>query len=223
MRVDIVTIFPGIFRPLDESIVGRARRDGLIEVNIVDLREFTGDERRTVDDKPYGGGPGMLMTPEPLFKAVEALRTDRAKVLLTSPQGRVFRQSVARGLSREAHLIILCGHYEGVDERVRQHLADMELSIGDFVLTSGNLAAMVVVDAVARLLPGALGSPMSEVEESFSNGMLEYPQYTRPADFRGMKVPEVLLSGNHAAIEDWRRGEAARRTRERRPDLLDGQ
>jgi len=189
-------------------------------VNPVDLRGYTHDAHRTVDDKPYGGGPGMLMKVEPLFEAVEDLRAEGSKVLLTSPQGEPFSQRIASELAKERHLIIICGHYEGVDDRVRQALVDRELSIGDYVLTSGNLPAMVMLDAIVRLLPGALGSPESSESESFSDGLLEYPQYTRPAEFREMKVPEVLLSGNHAQIAAWRLEESKKKTRQRRPDLL---
>ncbi len=221
MTIDIVTIFPGVFAgPFGESIVGRAVEKGLLTINIVDLREYTDDRRRTVDDKPYGGGPGMLMMAGPLFKAVESLRTEKSKVILMTPQGEVFRQRVAENLSGERHLVIICGHYEGVDERVRLSLVDMEISIGDFILTNGNLPAMVVTEAVARLVPGVLGSEESRESESFSNGMLEYPQYTRPVDFHGMRVPEILLSGDHGQIRVWRESEALERTTKRRPDLL---
>jgi tRNA (guanine37-N1)-methyltransferase len=207
---------------LATSIVGRAREQGLVQINPVDLRGYTHDAHRTVDDKPYGGGPGMLMKVEPLFEAVEALRSEGAKVVMTSPQGEPFKQGVAQELAAESHLIFICGHYEGVDERVRQALVDRELSIGDYVLTSGNLPALVMVDAIVRLLPGVLGCPESSVSESFADGLLEYPQYTRPPEFRGMQVPEILLSGNHAKIAKWRLEEARRRTSERRPDLLEG-
>ena len=221
MRIDIVTIFPELFQGhLATSIVGRAREQGLVQINPVDLRGYTHDAHRTVDDKPYGGGPGMLMKVEPLFEAVESLRTEGAKVIMTSPQGEPFNQGIAQELAAESHLIVICGHYEGVDDRVRQALVDRELSIGDYVLTSGNLPALVMIDAVVRLLPGALGSPESSVSESFSDGLLEYPQYTRPPEFRGMKVPDVLISGNHAKIAKWRLGQAMERTRQRRPDLL---
>lgn len=220
LRIDIITLFPDIFfGPLASSIVGRARKENIVDINVVDLRNYTHDKRKTVDDKPFGGGPGMLMKPEPLFEAVESLKKDGAKVILTTPRGERFSQSMARELSKESHLIVICGHYEGVDERVKTALVDMEISIGDYVLTSGNLPAMVITDAVVRLLPGALGCPESEVDESFSDGLLEYPQYTRPAEFRGLKVPEVLLSGNHAEIEKWRRAESLNSTRANRPDL----
>lgn len=223
MKIDVLTLFPGMFAgPLDASIVGRARTAGILQLGIHDLREWTHDRHRTVDDTPYGGGPGMVLKPEPLFEAIEALRGERGngtKVILTSPSGRVFSQQIARELSREPALLLVCGSYEGFDERVREHLADDELSIGDYVLTNGALPAMVIVDAVTRLLPGALGDDASSADESFSHGLLEYPQYTRPAEFRGWPVPEILQSGNHAAIEKWRRAQSARRTAERRPDL----
>ena len=186
----------------------------------MDLRDFTHDNHKTVDDKPYGGGAGMLMKPEPLFEAVESLKSSRTKVLLTSPSGEPFTQKMAHELANEEHLIVICGHYEGVDERVRQVLVDRDISIGDYVLTSGNLPAMVIVDAVTRLLPGALGSPESEIDESFEDGLLEYPQYTRPAEYRGYRVPDVLLSGNHRQIAEWRRQESERRTGIVRPDLM---
>ncbi len=221
LRIDIVTLFPEIFEgPLGSSIVGRARKESIVEINTVDLRDFTHDRHRTVDDKPYGGGPGMLMKIEPLYEAVQSLKKENSKVILTSPRGERFTQSAARELSRESHLIILCGHYEGVDERVRLSLVDREFSIGDYILTSGNLPAMVMADAITRLLPGALGDPESDRDESFENGLLEYPQYTRPPDFNGWKVPEILLSGNHAEIEKWRREESLKSTLSKRPDLL---
>ncbi len=196
-------------------------KNGLVEIHAVNLRDYTHDRHQTVDDKPFGGGPGMLMKPEPLFEAVEALKKDDTKVILTGPRGERFTQKIATELARESHLLIVCGHYEGVDERVRLHLADREISIGDYVLTSGNLPAMVMCDAVVRLLPGALGCDESDADESFSteSGFLEYPQYTRPAEFRSWKVPDVLLSGNHALIEKWRRNEAFLETLRRRPDL----
>ncbi|MEI3003793.1 MAG: tRNA (guanosine(37)-N1)-methyltransferase TrmD [Victivallales bacterium] len=217
-----MTLFPEIFfGPLGCSIVGRAMKNGIVEINAVNLRDYTHDRHQTVDDKPFGGGPGMLMKPEPLFEAVEALRKDDTKVILTGPRGEQFSQKIASELAQESHLVIVCGHYEGVDERVRKHLVDREISIGDYILTSGNLPAMVMCDALVRLMPGALGCDESDVDESFSteSGFLEYPQYTRPADFRGWTVPDVLLSGNHALIEKWRRNEAFLETLRRRPDL----
>lgn len=221
MKIDILTLFPGMFRgPLDESIVQRARNSGKLDLQIHDLRRYTHDRHKTVDDRPFGGGPGMLLKPEPVFEAVEDLAGPDTWVVLTSPSGRPFRQPVARELSVKAHLLLICGSYEGFDDRIRQALAHDELSIGDYVLTNGALAAMVIVDAVSRLIPGVLGHGESAEDESFSHGLLEYPQYTRPAEYRGMKVPEVLLSGHHAEIEAWRARMATERTRERRPDLL---
>ena len=222
MKIDVLTLFPGMFPgPLDESIIKRACESGRLRLGIRDLRDYTHDRHRKVDDRPFGGGPGMLMKPEPLFEAVEALRGEKTRVILTSPAGRPFRQEIAQELAGEEHLLLVCGSYEGFDERVRECLADDELSIGDYVLTNGALPAMVIIDAVTRLLPGVLGDDESSVDESFSDGLLEYPQYTRPAEFRGMSVPEVLLSGDHAAIERWRRGQARMRTGQRRPDLLE--
>ena len=222
MKIDVLTLFPGMFPgPLDESIIKRACESGRLRLGIHDLRDYTHDRHRTVDDRPFGGGPGMLIKPEPLFEAVEDLRDEKTRVILTSPAGRPFRQQIARELAAEEHLLLVCGSYEGFDERVRERLADDEISIGDYVLTNGALPAMVVIDAVARLLPGVLGDDESSADESFSDRLLEYPQYTRPAEFRGMSVPEVLLSGDHAAIEQWRREQARERTAQRRPDLLE--
>ncbi len=221
MKIDVLTLFPGMFTgPLDESIVQRARTSGRLDLQLHNLRDYTHDRHRTVDDRPFGGGPGMLLKPEPIFEAVEHLRREDTRVVLMCPTGRVFTQARARELAALPHLLLLCGSYEGVDERVREALIHDELSIGDFVLTNGALPAMVVIDAVTRLLPGVLGDDHSAVDESFSHGLLEYPQYTRPAEFRGMKVPEVLLSGHHAEIEKWRRDQARQRTAARRPDLL---
>jgi len=206
--------------PLDESIIKRARDAGLLELQIHQLRDYTHDRHKTVDDRPFGGGPGMLLKPEPIFEAVEAIRREQTRVILFSPGGRSFNQAIARELATYPDLLLVTGHYEGFDERIREELADDELSIGDYVLTNGALPVMVVIDAVTRLLPGVLGDDESSREESFSHGLLEYPQYTRPAEFRGMKVPEVLLSGNHAEIAKWRAEQAKLRTKERRPDLL---
>ncbi len=221
MRIDVLTLFPGMFAgPLDESIIKRARKAGLLDLQIHNLRDYAHDRHKTVDDRPFGGGPGMLLKPEPIFEAVEKLARESTRVILLSPAGRPFSQAIAQELAKVDDLLLVVGHYEGFDERVRQQLADDELSIGDYVLTNGALPAMVVIDAVTRLLPGALGDDESSREESFSQGLLEYPQYTRPAEFRGMKVPEVLLSGNHAEIAKWRAEQARLRTQERRPDLL---
>jgi tRNA (guanine37-N1)-methyltransferase len=219
VRFDIFTLFPEMFRgPLDESILKRARERGLIEIELHNPRDVTTDRHHIVDDYPYGGGAGMVMKPEPIFEAVERMYAG-GPIILLSPQGRLFTQEIARELATEPRITLLCGHYEGVDERIREHLATDELSIGDYVLTGGELAAMVVVDAVARLVPGVLASGSTE-EESHTAGLLEYPHYTRPPEFRGWRVPDVLLGGNHAAIARWRRKEALRRTRGRRPDLL---
>lgn len=221
MRIDVLTIFPGMFSgPVDESILGRARESGYMELNIVDLRDFTHDRHRTVDDKPYGGGPGMLMKPEPLFEAVDSLADKDTFTVLLCPTGRLFNQEFAFELSSKKKLLLVCGSYEGVDERVREALIDEELSIGDYVLTNGALPAMVVIDAVTRLLPGVLGDEQSIVDESFSNGLLEYPQYTRPIEYRGRRVPDILISGHHAEIAKWRREQAILRTKRRRPDLI---
>src|SRR5512137_691486 len=221
MRIDVLTLFPAMFAgPLDESIIKRAREVGHLDLKVHNLRDYAHDRHKTVDDRPFGGGPGMLLKPEPIFEAVEHLAREQTRVLLLSPAGRVFNQAVARELAQRDDLLIITGHYEGFDERVRQHLADDELSIGDYVLTNGALPAMVVIDSVVRLIPGALGDEGSSRDESFSHGLLEYPQYTRPAEFRGMKVPEVLTSGNHAEIAKWRAQQAKLRTQEMRPDLL---
>jgi tRNA (guanine37-N1)-methyltransferase len=223
VKFDILTILPEMLRgPLDESILKRAQEKHLVEICVRNLRDWTHDKHRTTDDRPFGGGPGMVMKPEPIFEAVEELKrgSPEAWVVMLTPQGRRFDQQAAQALAARRHVIMICGHYEGVDERVREALVDEEISIGDYVLTNGALAAMVVVDATARLVPGVLGHADSAKEESFSNGWLEYPQYTRPAEFRGMTVPETLLSGDHAAIARWREQQSRQRTRGRRPDLL---
>ena len=221
MKIDVLTLFPAMFAgPLDESIIKRARQAGLLELQLHQLRDWTHDRHKTVDDRPFGGGPGMLLKPEPIFEAVESLQREKTRVILMSPSGRKFDQAIARELAQQEHLLIVTGHYEGFDERIREALADDELSIGDYVLTNGALPAMVVIDTVVRLLPGVLGDDASSSEESFSHGLLEYPQYTRPAEFRGMKVPDVLMSGNHAEIARWRAEQAKLRTKEQRPDLI---
>lgn len=222
MEITIVTIFPQMPAGfLGASMLKRAESAGVVSFRLVDLRDYTTDKHRTTDDRPYGGGPGMVMKPEPVFKAVMACRRPNSRVILMTPQGRRFSQSVASELSQAEHMVFVCGHYEGVDERIRQGLVTDELSIGDYVLTNGVLAATVVIDAVVRLLPGVLGAgEEGSRDESFQDGLLEYPQYTRPEEFCGMKVPEVLLSGNHAEILKWRQKMALERTRERRPDLL---
>ena len=228
MDVDIITIFPGMFQGfpgmfqgfLQEGLVARAQKAGVVRVGVHELRDYTQDRHRSVDDYPYGGGAGMVFRPEPLFAAVEALRRPESWVVLLDPQGQTFSQAVAQELSARPHLILLCGRYEGVDERVRDHLVDQEVSLGDFLLAGGEVAALAIVEAVVRLLPGALGSPQSLEEESHSSGLLEYPQYTRPPVFRGWAVPPILLSGNHQEIARWRREQALLRTRQRRPELL---
>ncbi|MDE2746267.1 MAG: tRNA (guanosine(37)-N1)-methyltransferase TrmD [Chloroflexota bacterium] len=225
MRIDVITIFPPLLAgAFDHSIIRRARDSGIVELHVHDLRDYTDDRHRTVDDYPYGGGAGMVMKPEPWFRAVETLRNhdQTGRAVLLTPQGQRLDQALARRLAEEDRLIVLCGRYEGVDERVREHLVDEEISIGDYVLSGGEPAAVVLVDALVRLQPGALGSPQSTVEESFSDGLLEYPQYTRPPEFRGWRVPDVLLSGDHGAVERWRRERQIERTRARRPDLLSG-
>jgi tRNA (guanine37-N1)-methyltransferase len=223
MKIDVLTLFPGMFAgPLDESIIKRAREAGILQLGIYNLRDYTHDRHKTVDDKPFGGGPGMLLKPEPIFEAVEHLAGEETRVVLLTPSGRTFRQEIAREFASYPHLLLVSGSYEGFDERVREQLADDEISIGDFVLTNGALPAMIIVDAVTRLLPGVLGDDESSHDESFSHGLLEYPHYTRPAEFRGMKVPEILLSGHHAEIAKWRAEQARLRTKEKRPDLLEG-
>ena len=221
LKMDIVTIFPRMLDGvLGESILKRAAEGGHIVVRTVDVRDFTHDTHRTADDRPYGGGPGMVMKPEPIFEAVESVAKPGSRVVLMSPQGRRFDQAYARELATTDHVIFVCGHYEGVDERVREELITDEISIGDYVLTNGVLAAAVVIDAVTRLLPGVLGHGESVDEESFSNGLLEYPQYTRPMEYRGMRVPDILLSGDHGAVRTWRQEQALERTKKQRPDLL---
>jgi tRNA (guanine37-N1)-methyltransferase len=226
MHIHILTLFPNMFTaPLGESIVRRAIDRGLVQIAIYNIRDYATDRHHMVDDSPYGGGPGMVLKPEPIFKAVEAVLGEKEgagiPVLLLTPQGRIFDQQVARELAKNGDMVLICGHYEGVDERVRECLATDEISIGDYILSGGELAAMVVVDAVVRQLPDVLGSEESVGEDSHVNGLLEYPQYTRPQSFRGWEVPEVLLSGNHAEIAGWRREQSLRRTIKRRPELLE--
>lgn len=229
MRIDVLTIFPQMFDvPFSFGVFKRAIDQNLVGINVHNIRDYTHDKHHTVDDYPYGGGPGMVLKPEPVFDAVAAVKAQIAQesggveppVILLTPQGRLFNQQIATELSGHSHLILICGHYEGIDERVVEHLVTDEISIGDYVLTGGELPALVVIDAVLRLLPGVLGSEDSAQEDSHVNGLLEYPQYTRPADFKGWSVPEVLLSGNHAQIARWRREQIVRRTSERRPDLI---
>jgi tRNA (guanine37-N1)-methyltransferase len=221
VQIDVITIFPDMVRTaLGYSILKRAQEDGIVQIDVHDLRDWTQDRHRSTDDTPYGGGAGMVMTPGPFFAAVENLNPrGEARVVLLSPQGMTLTQSKVRELTQSPHLILLCGHYEGFDERIRHHLATDEVSIGDYVLTGGELPALVMIDAVTRLLPAVLGNEESAQDDTFSDGLLEYPQYTRPAEFRGWRIPDILLSGHHAEIAKWRRKEQMRRTRERRPDL----
>lgn len=225
IRFDVLTLFPEMFHGfLTTSIIRKAHEKGLIKTNVTNFRQFATDKHQTVDDTPYGGGGGMVLKPQPLFDAVDHLVKDaveRPPILLMSPQGAPFTQKKAEELAKHPHLIILCGHYEGYDERIRQHLATEEISIGDFVLTGGELPAMIIMDSVSRLIPGVLGNRSSAVTDSFSTGLLEYPHYTRPAEYRGMKVPDILLSGHHANVEKWRRQQSLERTWTRRPDLLE--
>lgn len=227
MRIDIITIFPKMFEPiLNESIIKRAQHKKKVKIHVHDLRDYSSNRHRKVDDRPFGGGSGMVLASEPIFRAVEDItqskrrKTKSAKVILLCPQGKTLTQKMAKRLSGQKHLILICGHYEGVDERVRQYLVDEEISIGDYVLTGGELAAMVLSDALIRLIPGVLGDKNSLNFESFEGNLLEYPQYTRPADFRGKKVPALLLSGDHKKIKNWRQEQAVKRTRQKRPDLL---
>ena len=223
MIIDILTLFPGMFGGiLGESMLRIAQKKKLVRINVHDLRDWTSDSHRTADDKPFGGGPGMVMKVEPVFKALRSIvgsKKSTSKVILLTPQGKKFDQATAKRLAKEKRLVLICGHYEGVDDRIRS-LVDEEMSVGDYVLTCGELPSMVLTDAVVRLIPGVLGHKEATKTESFENGLLEYPQYTRPAEFEGMKVPQVLLSGDHKRIESWRREEAIKRTKKRRPDLV---
>ena len=220
MRIDILTLFPGMFEGvLGESIIKRARKAGKVDIRVHNLRDWTDDKHKKVDDKPFGGGPGMVIKPQPLFDAVEDLKTKSSRVVLMTPQGKRLDQPAAKKMSGYKHIIIVCGHYEGIDERFRKKLVTDEISLGDFVLTGGEIPAMALVDSVARLVPGVVGDKGSLEHESFESGLLEYPQYTRPAEFRGLKVPDVLLSGDHNKIDVWRRKMALSRTRSRRPDM----
>jgi tRNA (guanine37-N1)-methyltransferase len=225
MRIDIFCLFPEMFvSPFAQSIVKRAREQGLVDIVAHNIRDYTHDKHHTVDDYSYGGGPGMVLKPEPIFEASETIKQQvgatEIPIILLTPQGRTFTQPVAQELALHSHFMLICGHYEGLDERVREHLATDEISIGDYVLSGGELAAIVIVDSVVRLIPGALGSQSSHISDSHSNGLLEYPQYTRPQVYRGWSVPSVLLSGNHEEIAQWRRRQAVLRTAKRRPDLL---
>jgi tRNA (guanine37-N1)-methyltransferase len=227
VRFHVLTLFPGMFEgPFSESIIARARRNGLVEISVYGLRDYAHDRHRTVDDYPFGGGGGMVMKPEPLFEGVESVRAtasvgEDAPTVLLSPQGRTLTQSIVEELAGYREMLLVCGRYEGVDERVTKHLATDEISVGDYVLGGGELAAMIVIEAVCRLIPGVVGSIESVQDDSFTTGLLQHPQYTRPDDFRGWRVPDVLTSGNHADVDRWRREESLRRTYERRPELLD--
>ncbi|SER54101.1 tRNA (guanosine(37)-N1)-methyltransferase TrmD [Salisediminibacterium halotolerans] len=227
MKISVLTLFPDMFTGVfGHSILKQAETKGLVSYNVVDFRAYSADKHKRVDDYPYGGGGGMVLTPQPLFDAVEdvsarAESNKKPRVILMCPQGETYSQKKAEELAQEEHLILLCGHYEGYDERIREHLVTDEISLGDYVLTGGEIGAMAVADSVVRLLPGALGNDQSAVSESYSTGLLEYPHYTRPADFRGMKVPDILLSGHHKNITEWRRKQALQRTQEKRPDLLE--
>ena len=220
MRLDILTLFPDMFTPLKESIIKRATDKNLVEINIIQIRDFSQDAHKKTDDIPYGGGAGMVMTPQPLYDAIQSVKTPNSYVIYLSPRGKVFNQPMARNLSKCEHLILVCGHYEGIDERIIELCIDEEISIGDYVLTGGELPAMVLADSIIRLLDGAI-SQDSLSEESFTNNLLEYPQYTRPQNFKGLEVPEVLLSGHHANIAKWRKEKSIEITRKNRPDLLD--
>lgn len=221
MRFKIITIFPDFFSsPLRYGVLARAIKNGIINVDIYNLRDYTDDVHKTVDDRPFGGGPGMVMMVEPIWRAVESLKTAESKVLLLSASGKLFDQKMAKNLAREEELILICGRYEGVDERVAEHIADLEVSIGNFVLSGGEVAALVIIETIARLIPGVVGKEESVEIESFSEGLLEHPQYTRPRDFRGMRVPDVLFSGNHGKIKEWRKKAAMEKTMKNRPDLI---
>jgi tRNA (guanine37-N1)-methyltransferase len=223
MKIDVLTLFPEMYSPLDSSIIKRAREKNIIEINVHNIRDFSRDRHKRVDDYPYGGGYGMVMTADPVYNAMEHIigpEDDNPRVILMSPAGKVFNQEMAKELSREGHLIFICGHYEGIDERIKP-LVDDEISIGDYVLTGGELASMVIIDSTCRLVPGVLGSSGSFEEESFYDGLIEYPQYTRPEVYLGMKVPEILLSGHHEKVRKWRRYQSLKRTMEARPDLLE--
>lgn len=222
MKIDILTLFPNMFDSLNHSILGKAKEKNIVQIDTIDFRNFAENKHNQVDDYPYGGGQGMVLKPEPIFNAVESLETnEKSRVILLCPQGETFSQKKAEELAQEKHLVFICGHYEGYDERIRQHLVTDELSIGDFILTGGELAAMTMIDSIVRLIPDVLGKEESHKDDSFSTGLLEYPQYTRPQNFRGMKVPDVLVSGHHKNIEKYRLEESLRRTYLRRPDLLE--
>ncbi|NLW22263.1 MAG: tRNA (guanosine(37)-N1)-methyltransferase TrmD [Tissierellia bacterium] len=221
MRIDILTLFPEIFDTFEKwSIVGKTIEKGLVSINKVNIRDFSQDKHKRVDDYPFGGGPGMIMKPEPIYEALKSVNTENSLTIYLSPQGKVYNQQLANQLSKEKHLILLCGHYEGVDNRIVENFIDLEISIGDYVLTGGEIPAMVLIESIIRLLPGALGSKESYTDESHYDGLLEYPQYTRPRVFKGLKVPDILLSGNHKKIDEWRKYQSLKNTYIKRPDLL---
>ena len=222
MRIDVLTLFPEFFEVLKNwSIIGRALEQGIFSLNTINIRDFSKDKHKRVDDYPFGGGPGMVMKPEPIYDAITSVKTDKSLVVYLSPQGKVLNQQLAKELSKESHLILLCGHYEGIDNRIIENYIDMEVSIGDYVLTGGEIPAMVLIDCVVRLLPGTLSSEESYMDESHYDGLLEYPQYTRPRVFNGLAVPEILLSGDHKKIKEWRKYQALKNTFLKRPDLLE--
>lgn len=222
MKIDILTLFPEFFSSLiNWSIIGRAYEENKVAINSINIRDFSQNKHKKVDDYPFGGGSGMVMKPEPIFDAINSVKNENSRIIYLSPQGRKFNQGLANELSKEKHLVLLCGHYEGIDNRIIDHYVDEEISIGDFVLTGGEIPAMIIIDAVVRLLPGVLRSDESFIEESHYNGLLEYPQYTRPREFNGYSVPDILLSGNHQKIEAWRKEEALKATLLKRPDLLE--
>lgn len=222
MKIDILTLFPEFFSPLISwSIIGRAYEEKKVEINSINIRDFSQNKHKKVDDYPFGGGSGMVMKPEPIFDAISSIKNQNSRVIYLSPQGKKFNQELANKLSKEEHLVLLCGHYEGIDNRIIEHYVDEEISIGDFVLTGGEIPAMIIIDAIVRLLPGVLRSDESYIDESHYNGLLEYPQYTRPREFKGHFVPDILISGNHQKIEAWRKEEALKATLLKRPDLLE--
>lgn len=222
MKIDVLTLFPEFFSSLiNWSIIGRAYEENKVAINSINIRDFSQNKHKKVDDYPFGGGSGMVMKPEPIFDAINSVKKENSRIIYLSPQGRKFNQGLANELSKEKHLVLLCGHYEGIDNRIIDHYVDEEISIGDFVLTGGEIPAMIIIDAVVRLLPGVLRSDESFIEESHYNGLLEYPQYTRPREFNGYSVPDILLSGNHQKIEAWRKEEALKATLLKRPDLLE--
>lgn len=222
MKIDILTLFPEFFEGIkDYSIVGRAIEENIISINTTNIRDFSKNKHKKVDDYPFGGGPGMVMKAEPIYDAINSVKKDNSKIIYLSPQGRVLNQSIANSLAKEEHLVLLCGHYEGIDNRIIDNFIDEEISIGDYVLTGGEIPAMVLIDAISRLIPGVLSSEASFMEESHYDGLLEYPQYTRPRDFMGIEVPDILLSGNHKKIDDWRKEQALKVTTLKRPDLLE--